>query len=109
MCLIEGSEHIISEVIFMKCFPVIARHTRIQPIKFERSKFIDDVTKNRQNLKKRHSFTWSELSKNHISFISQSISLQFDVTIKGPNIFHCMMFRRDESRNVTSRILKKLY
>ena len=55
MCLIEGSEHIFSEVIqsiFMKYFLVIARHTRTEPIKFERSKFIDDVTKNRQNLKK---------------------------------------------------------
>ena len=61
MCLIEGSEHIkfYSEVIqsiIMKYFHVIATHTRTEPIKFERSKFIDDVTKNRQNLNKRHSF-----------------------------------------------------
>ena len=55
MCLIEGSEHIYSEVIqsiIMKYFHVIATQTRTEPIKFERSKFIDDVTKNLQNLKK---------------------------------------------------------
>ena len=34
------------------------------------STFTDDVIKKSQNLKKRHSLTWSELLKNHISIVS---------------------------------------
>ena len=102
---------IFSEVlssIIMIFFHMIPTLTRTEPIKFERSSSIDDVTKNRQSLKKRHSFTWSELSKNHISVNSQSISLQFDVAMEGHNIFHCANFHRDRSTNVTSRNFWKL-